>query len=121
MIFLGFDDWPSQIWTSGNDLGEYGQHMCATTGRHISAEILKSEHINHFSHGNCMIEHCLALVRKRGNLFMFNDDVCSVLHYFLCEDRKHVEITDADLPSGSLEEVPVKKSGDGNNAFKFNT
>lgn len=120
--FLGFDDWTNSIWTSGNDLGEQGQYTCATTGKHISAEMLKNEHIDNHNHGVCMIEHCLALVRKPANLFIFNDDLCSRLRYFLCEERKLVDHTprvsgienESEEDSlSSLEEVPDNKSGSG--------
>lgn len=92
-IFLGFDDWTNSIWTSGNDLGEQGQFTCVSTGKHISHQLLLNENVNNQNHGVCMIEHCLELVRKSSNLFIYNDDLCSKLRYFLCEERVVSEAT----------------------------
>lgn len=45
-----------------------------------------------------MTEHCLALVRKSTNLFIYNDDLCSNERYFLCEERVIPERKD-ELPA----------------------
>lgn len=49
--------------------------------------MLLNEHVDNHNHGVCMIEHCLTLVRKSSNQFIFNDDLCSNQRYFICEER----------------------------------
>lgn len=81
-----FDSWSNGIWTSGNDLGERGQHTWMSIGKHISEDMLKnhSKYIDHYNHGG-KIKSCLTLVRKPVDLFTFNDDLCTAQRYFLCE------------------------------------
>lgn len=54
--------------------------------------MLLNEHVDNHNHGVCMIEHCLTLVRKSSNQFIFNDDLCSNQRYFICEERVEPEV-----------------------------
>uniref|UniRef100_A0A182WCV7 C-type lectin domain-containing protein n=1 Tax=Anopheles minimus TaxID=112268 RepID=A0A182WCV7_9DIPT len=84
-----------QVWTSGNDLGEYNQFVWTSTGERIVIDRWTRGEPNHVLHNKekCMVEHCVALqhyttsteVHPVPIVYSLDDRPCEWQYNFICE------------------------------------
>lgn len=83
---IDFSDWLNQIWISGNDKNQEGVFVWINNRYVLLTNWLDGEPSGRDFKFDAN-ENCMAMVYNKSNTFFWNDSICSMNFYYLCENR----------------------------------